>query len=304
MIKASYLSLLESGELEKRVAKLKEALKNCVLCPHQCEVNRLDGEKGACFTLDLAIVSGAQPHFGEETELVGTGGSGTIFFSNCNLRCVFCQNYEISHCGEGEPWDPTELAQVMVQLQRKGCHNINFVSPSHIIPQIVESIYIAAQNGLNIPIVYNTGSYDLTDSLRYLEGIVDIYLPDIKFSDNERGEKYLGVKEYYSIATDALKEMYRQVGNLVTDQNNVAIKGVMIRHLVMPSNLAGTKEIMKFIADELSPDTYVNLMAQYYPSYKSHKYDELSRGLTRAEYSEAIKIAKEAGLTRLITHSF
>lgn len=292
----SYLSLLESGELETRVSKLKEMLRNCVLCPHQCEVNRLEGEKGYCKTLDNAIVSGAQPHFGEEEELVGQFGSGTIFFSNCNLKCVFCQNYEISHCGEGNVVSAEELAKLMLYLQSKKCHNINLVSPGHIVPQIVEGIYIAAKRGLNIPIIYNTNGYDLTDTLKLLNGIIDIYMPDLKFSNDDIAYKYLGVKNYYKIATAAIKEMYNQVGDLKTDHNNTAYKGLLIRHLVMPENLGGTEKIMKFIAKELSPNTYVNIMAQYFPAYKAYNFKELSRGITREEYESAIRYAKLAGL--------
>jgi putative pyruvate formate lyase activating enzyme len=208
MYRPKYLELLDNGELEKRVNKLKEMLTNCVLCPHQCEVNRLKGEKGYCKTLYNPIVSGASPHFGEEDELVGEYGSGTIFFSHCNLKCVFCQNYEISFCGEGSEISVEELAGLMLRLQRKKCHNINLVSPGHIVPQIVEAIYIAAKKGLNIPIVYNSNGYDLTDTLKFLDDVIDIYMPDIKFGDDKSGEKYLGVKSYYDIATSALIEMH------------------------------------------------------------------------------------------------
>lgn len=299
MFKPSYLQLLENGELENRVNILKEMLKNCVLCPHQCEVNRLAGEKGYCKTLEHVIVSGAETHFGEEEELVGRYGSGTIFFSHCNLKCVFCQNYEISHCGEGHEFTTKSLAEIMLSLQKRGCHNINLVSPGHIIPQIVEAIYIAAKKGLSIPIVYNTNGYDLTDSLRLLEGIVDIYMPDIKFADDAIAEKYLKVKQYYTITKNAVKEMYRQVGNLKTDENQIAYRGLLIRHLVMPQNLAHTEKIMKFIAKDLSKDTYVNIMGQYYPAYKAHEYEELSKRITREELGQAIEAAKSAGLNNI-----
>jgi putative pyruvate formate lyase activating enzyme len=292
----SYIKLLENGELERRVLVLNKMLEDCVLCPHQCKVDRLKSEKGYCRTLDKAIVSGAQPHFGEEDELVGNFGSGTIFFSNCNLKCVFCQNYEISHCGEGQEINSKRLAELMLYLQKKKCHNINLVSPGHIVPQIVEAIFIAAQNGLNIPIVYNTNGYDLTDTLKLLDGIVDIYMPDLKFSDDAVAYKYLRVKNYYKIACAAIKEMYRQVGDLKTDDTNIAYRGLLIRHLVMPENLAGTETIMKFIAKEISPNTYVNIMAQYYPAYKAYEFKEISKRLTRQEYQEAIKAAKLSGL--------
>jgi len=265
MLKPSYLSLLENGELQNRVKILKSMLQDCVLCPHQCKVNRLKGERGFCRTLNNVVVSGAEPHFGEEEELVGSYGSGTIFFSHCNLKCVFCQNYEISHCGEGKEITTRKLADLMIHLQNNGCHNINLVSPGHIIPQIVEAIYIAAQNGLSVPIVYNTNGYDLTDTLQLLEGIIDIYMPDIKFSDDITAEKYLKVKQYSTIAQNAVTEMYRQVGDLKVNENDIAYKGLLIRHLVMPQNLAGTEKIMHFIADKLSISTYVHIMSQYYP---------------------------------------
>lgn len=298
MHEPSYLKLLNNGEFKRRSRILKDMLANCVLCPHQCQVNRLKGEKGFCRTLNNVILSGTEVHLGEEAELVGDHGSGTIFFSNCNLKCVFCQNYEISHCGEGYPVSPQELAKSMLSLQETKCHNINLVSPSHIIPQIVEAIYIAAQNGLNIPIVYNSGGYDLIDSLKLLDGIIDIYMPDIKFSDDKAGFKYLGVKDYYKITTKAIKEMYRQVGNLKTNTKNIAIKGLLIRHLVFPQNLAGTEKIMRFIREEISSDTYINIMAQYYPAYKAIAYPELNRGITREEYRDVINIAKSTGLNR------
>lgn len=291
-----YLNLLKTGELKSRAEKLVLMLEDCVLCPHQCKVNRLEGERGFCKTLENPIVSSAQPHLGEEAELVGYYGSGTIFFSHCNLKCSFCQNYEISYCGEGNEMEASRLAQVMLDLQNQKCHNINLVSPSHIIPQIVEAIYIAAQNGLNIPIVYNTGGYDLVDSLRLLDGIIDIYMPDIKFADNELALKYIGVKDYSDIARDAVKEMHRQVGNLKIDHRGIAYRGLLIRHLVLPHNLAGTDEIMEFVANEISKDTYVNIMAQYYPAHKALRIPELSERITEEEYESALRSAEKAGL--------
>ncbi|WP_432665873.1 radical SAM protein [Wukongibacter baidiensis] len=298
MYKPGYLNLLANGELENIVKTLKEMLKDCVLCPHQCSVNRLNGEMGYCKTLDNCIVSGVQPHFGEEEELVGSYGSGTIFFSHCNLSCVFCQNYETSHCGEGTSITIRQLAEMMLSLQRKGCHNINLVSPSHIVPQIVEAIFIAAKKGLNVPIIYNTGGYDLTDTLKLLNGIIDIYMPDIKFSDDDTALKYLRVKSYSTIAKNAVKEMHKQVKDLKTDDRNIAYKGLLIRHLVLPQNLAGTEKIMHFIADEISTNTYVNIMAQYYPAHRAYKFEELSRRISREEYEIAINSAKMAGLKR------
>ncbi len=298
MNEAGYLALLESGELLQRVEVLNKMLEDCVLCPHQCKVNRIKGEIGYCKTLRNVVISAAEPHFGEEEELVGHNGSGTIFFSHCNLRCAFCQNYEISYCGEGKEVTVQKLSELMLSLQKRGCHNINLVSPSHIVPQVIEAIYMAARNGLVIPIVYNSGGYDLTDTLKLMEGIIDIYMPDIKFSSDELARRYIGVKEYSKIARAAVKEMYRQVGNLKVDKQNIAYKGLIIRHLVLPQNLAGTDEIMGFIATELSKDVYVNIMAQYYPEHKAYGILELSRRITREEYREAVESAKQAGLTQ------
>ncbi|HHW70189.1 MAG TPA: radical SAM protein [Clostridiales bacterium] len=296
MVDPSYLKLLETGELEHRVEKLKNILEDCTICPHQCRVNRLNGERGYCRTLDKAIVSSYGPHFGEETELVGYNGSGAIFFSNCNLRCIFCQNYEISQYGIGSEVDSERLSQIMLHLQRQGCNNINLVSPSHVVPHIVEAIYLASQRGLNLPIVYNTNAYDKVSTLRFLDGIIDIYMPDIKFANDLVAYKYTGVKNYYSVAKAAVKEMYRQVGNLKTDNRNIAYRGLLIRHLVLPQNLAGTDKIMEFIANEISKDAYVNIMAQYYPAHRAYEFKELNRLLTRGEYEKAIESAYHAGL--------
>lgn len=298
--KASYLQLLEAGELQRRSEVLNAALANCVLCPHQCEVNRLAGEHGFCGTLKEAVVSSAGPHPGEEDELVGRYGSGTIFFSHCNLKCLFCQNYHISHYGQGRPLDSKRLARLMLNLQQRGCHNINLVSPGHVIPQIVEAILRAAQNGLNLPIVYNTNSYDLSGTLRYLDGIVDIYLADLKFADDAVGRKYMGVSNYYAIASSAVKEMHRQVGELKVNHDNIAYQGLMIRHLLMPQNLADTEKIMDFIAKEVSPYTYINLMGQYHPAYKAYNYPELRKPITPREWRQAVKAARAAGLKQVV----
>ena len=296
MVKPRYLKLLKSGELKSRADILNKRLESCNICPHKCKVNRLEGEKGYCNTPRQAVVSAYQPHFGEERELVGQGGSGTIFFSNCNLECVFCQNYQISQQGRGKEVSADELSRMMLYLQRLGCHNINLVSPSHVVPQIVEGIYLAAKEGLNIPIVYNTNGYDLVETLALLEGIVDIYMPDIKFSDDDVAYEYLGVEGYFSFAKRAIKEMYRQVGNLKLDEAGTAYTGLLIRHLVMPNNLAGTEKIMDFIAREISKDAHVNIMAQYYPANRAYDYEHLDRRLNRREYKEAIEAARYAGL--------
>jgi len=294
-----YLELIKIKELENRVQALHKMLGNCNLCPHQCSVDRLNGEKGFCRTGKNAIVSGYNAHFGEERELVGRYGSGTIFFSYCNLRCVFCQNYEISQCGEGDETTPAELARVMLALQKYGCHNINLVSPSHVVPQIVEAVYLAAKKGLNIPIVYNSGGYDLVDTLKMLEGIIDIYMPDIKFSDEFYAQKYSGVKDYFRIVKKAVQEMHRQVGDLKVDQQGIAYRGLIVRHLVLPDGLAGTEKIMEFLAREISPDTYVNIMAQYHPEHYAYKYPELSKRITGEDYRNAIEAAKKAGLKNI-----
>ncbi len=290
-----YVRLYQAGKLEKRVNALKEKLKNCTVCPHRCRVDRLNNEKGFCRAGRNPAIASYGPHYGEEPVLVGTGGSGTIFFSFCTLKCVFCQNCEISQGGEGYELTASGLARIMLSLQRKGCHNINLVSPTHFVPQIVEALALAVREGLSIPLVYNTGGYDATDTLELLEGIVDIYMPDIKFGDNEKARKYTRADRYCDIARAAVKEMYRQVGNLETEKG-IARKGMLIRHLVMPGNLADTDRVLEFIAKEISRDAFVNLMDQYYPAHKSYLFPELSRRISRSEYMEAVRCARELGL--------
>jgi len=298
-----YIKLTETGELEKRVIALKERLKSCVVCPHHCKVDRPNNERGFCRAGADMVIDGYGPHYGEEEVLVGTGGSGTIFFSYCTLQCVFCQNCEISQYGEGFEVTPSELSNIMLSLQKKGCHNINLVSPSHFVPQIVESISLAAKEGLILPVVYNTGGYDELDTLRLLEGIIDIYMPDIKFGDNVKAKKYTRSAEYFDVARNAIREMHRQVGNLVTDDKGVACKGLIIRHLVMPENLSDTDNVLEFIAKEVSNKSFVNIMAQYYPAHKSYSFPELTRRITRREYNEAVKHAENLGLENIITSS-
>jgi len=296
---ASYRELLKTGELERRAKRALELLEECRLCPRECKVNRLKDERGACRTGRKAVVSSYGPHFGEEAPLVGFNGSGTIFFTWCNSRCVFCQNYEISQLGEGEPVSPEALAEMMLALQRMGCHNINFVTPTHVVPQILEALIIAAEKGLNVPLVYNTGGYDSVETLKLLEGIFDIYMPDMKYSDPEIAEKYSGLKNYPEINKAAVKEMHRQVGDLLLDECGIATRGLLVRHLVLPNGLAGTEEIVRFIAREISPNTYVNIMDQYRPCYRAYEYPELSRRITAQEYLAAVRAAEEAGLRRL-----
>lgn len=296
-----YIQLSQTGAIKERIRMLKEMLKDCVLCPHHCHVDRVNNEKGFCRAGFNMVIDGYGPHYGEESALVGTGGSGTIFFSYCTMQCVFCQNCEISHHGQGYEITPSELAQIMLLLQKKGCHNINFVSPSHYVPQIAEAIYIAAKEGLNIPIVYNTGGYDELHTLKLLDGLIDIYMPDIKFGDNEKGKKYTKSVGYFDIAKIAVKEMHRQVGTLKQNDKGIAYKGLLIRHLVMPGNLADTDKILEFIAREISKDSFVNIMAQYYPAHRSYAFSELSRRITKKEYCEAVRHAENLGMTNIIT---
>jgi len=297
----SYVRLSQNGELEVRIKMLKDRLKSCIICPHRCMVDRQINEKGFCRAGADMVIDGYGPHFGEEDVLVGTNGSGTIFFSFCTLQCVFCQNCEISHYGEGYEVTAPRLAEIMLSLQKRGCHNINLVSPSHYAPQIVESINLAAKDGLSLPIVYNTGGYDDIDTLRLLDGIIDIYMPDIKFGDNEKAKKYTRSAKYYDIAKAAVKEMHRQVGNLKLDGRKIAYKGLLIRHLVMPENLSDTDKVLEFIAEDLSKDSFVNIMSQYYPAHKSYAFPELSRRIGRKEYNEAVEYAGKLGLTNIIT---
>lgn len=294
-----YTDLAAQKELQKRAAVATASLSSCRICPHACEANRLAGHTGFCRAGRLARVSDFGPHFGEEPPLVGRGGSGTIFFAYCNMRCVFCQNYHLSHFGHGKEMDAGELAGVMLSLQAQGCENINLVTPTHYVPQILEALGAAAEKGLCLPLVYNCGSYESTDTLRLLDGIVDIYLPDTKYSDPGKACCYSGVRDYPARMFDSLKEMYRQVGDLVLDRRGVAVRGLLIRHLVMPGGLPDTAEVLRFIARELSPDTYVNIMGQYRPAFRAREYTEINRKPTRREMAEAFNIAREFGLRRV-----
>jgi len=296
---ASYRRLLEEGRLTQRVAEARERLRRCHVCPRHCEVNRLEDERGFCLVGARPFVSSYGPHFGEEEPLRGRHGSGTIFFGSCNLRCVYCQNYEISQLREGTDVSTVELAEMMLSLQDRGCHNINLVTPSHQVPQILEGLLVAADRGLRIPLVYNTSSYDELGTLRLLDGVVDLYLPDFKYSDAAVALRYSQVESYPAVAKAAIKEMHRQVGNLVLDEQGLAVRGVLVRHLVLPGGLAGTAEVMRFLAEELSPDTYVNIMDQYRPCYKAFHYPPLNRGITAEEFEEAVRLAKVNGLRRL-----
>jgi putative pyruvate formate lyase activating enzyme len=298
MFEPAYLTLLRSGELSARVRDAYRRLEACDICLRECGVNRREDVLGTCRTGEHALVASAGPHFGEESPLVGRGGSGTIFFTWCNLRCQYCQNYTISQLGEGEPVTPEELASTMLGLEARGCHNINFVSPSHVVPQILAATLIAAQAGLRVPLVYNTGGYDSLETLALLDGVFDLYMPDMKYAAAAVAERYSQVRNYPAINQAAVREMHRQVGDLCLDERGVATRGLLVRHLVLPEGLAGTGEIARFLAD-LSPDTYLNVMDQYRPCYNARALPPLDRRITPLEYQEAVRLAHEAGLRRL-----
>lgn len=299
----AYIKTFEEGRLRERVQEAIELLRVCQLCPRNCRVNRLQDRKAACRTGRLARVASAFQHFGEEDCLRGWNGSGTIFFSWCNLRCVFCQNYETSQLGEGQEVTPQELAQLMVGLQKAGCHNINFVTPEHVVPQILEALLIAVERGLRIPLVYNTGAYDGTESIRLMDGVVDIYMPDFKLWDSKRSLTYLRAKDYPDVARQAITAMHEQVGVLKVDEEGLALRGVLVRHLVMPGMLDDTQAIMQWLAS-LSTDTFVNVMDQYSPAHKAAidpRYREINRHITDEELNTAFRHAREAGLWRFDT---
>jgi len=296
----SYRGLLHNGELAKRARSAHAHLKRCDLCANQCHVNRLQSIKGAvCRTGGQAVVYSHGAHFGEERPLVGRFGSGTIFFSRCNLRCLFCQNWEISQRDEGRAVSSEELAAMMLDLQELGCHNINCVSPSHVVAQILAALAIAAEQGLRVPLVYNTGGYDSLEALSLLDGVVDIYMPDMKFADSATAQKYTRACNYPVVNQMAVKEMHRQVNELVLDEQGIAQRGMLIRHLVLPENSAGTDQILAFIAREISPNTYLNLMDQYRPCYRASEFQPLDRRLSRSEFQMAKVQAKKHGLHRL-----
>ncbi len=294
----SYLRLSRK-DLTGKIMKASEMLKHCTLCPRNCNVDRVSGERGFCRTGDRPFVSSWNAHFGEEAPLTGSRGSGTIFFTHCNLGCLFCQNWTISHGDEGQEMSFEALADIMITLQNYGCHNINFVTPTHQVPMILASLVIAIDKGLKIPLVYNCGGYESLETIRLLDGIIDIYMPDFKYADPETAKEFSKAEDYPSVAKSAVKEMHRQVGDLVIDDKGVAHKGLLVRHLVLPEGLAGTEEIVKFLVNEISPDTYTNIMAQYYPCYKAHEHPPLDRRLTGEEFRKAVKTAKDAGLKRL-----
>jgi putative pyruvate formate lyase activating enzyme len=297
-IRASYRDRLTRDELKERANHLESLLDPCVVCPRACHARRKHGEYGVCRSTDDVIVSSAGPHFGEEPPLVGLKGSGTIFFCSCNLKCLFCQNYEISHLRHGRVVSRLQLAELMLSLQRAGCHNINLVTPTHVTPQIIEALVLARDDGLSIPLVYNCGGYESVQTLSLLKDIVDIYMPDVKYSDNEHARRYSGVKDYWEFVRAAVLEMQRQVGCLEVDAEGIAIRGLLIRHLVLPNGIAGSKRVMEFIAREVSKDSYVNIMDQYRPAYRASAHRELNRSLTSHEYLEVTNYASMMGLAR------
>ncbi len=300
----SYISLYKSGELKKRAARLNKILSACTLCPRECKVDRKKGEKGICRATNTIRIAKAVPHFGEEPPVSGTKGSGTIFFSFCNLRCCFCQNYQISHEALGQDLSEAELARKMLSLQKKGCHNINLVSASHFLPQIISALFLAVKEGLCIPIVYNTNGYESIKTLELLSGIVDIYLPDAKYSDDKTAEKYSFAKDYPKINMLAINEMFRQTGHLKLDNNGIAVKGLVVRHLVLPKNLAGTKDVFQNLKRAIGTDLFISFMAQYKPCHKAKEDKDLSAFLSKQEYLKAIDILFDLGFKNGWTQDF
>jgi putative pyruvate formate lyase activating enzyme len=294
----SYIHLFEKGELSHRIRLLKGFLQECRLCPRECKVNRLNGEIGYCKAGSELMVSSTFPHLGEEPPLVGYHGSGTIFLTHCNLRCIFCQNYDISHLGTGERITSSDLARVMLRLQEMGCHNINFVTPTQYAPQILSSFPEAIEKGLRLPIVYNCSGYESLEVIRLLEGMVDIYMPDVKYLDEKHSKRFSNAPDYPEVVKQVLKEMHRQVGDLTMDSKGIAERGLLIRHLVMPNGVASSEAVLKFIAEEISVHSYVNVMDQYRPEYRANEYPEINRRITHKEYLEAIQWAKGFHLYR------
>ncbi|WP_448335264.1 radical SAM protein [Bellilinea sp.] len=295
----AYLHLLESGKAQQRIDEAYAHLQACDVCPLRCGVNRLEGELGVCKTGVKAQVSSFGAHLGEEEPLRGWAGSGTIFFARCNLRCVFCQNFEISQVGRGREVEPEVLAEIMLRLQEAGCHNINLVSPTHVVPQIIAAVLIAVQAGLRLPLVYNSGGYDSLEMLALLDGIVDIYMPDMKYGDDDTARRYSKVPRYVEVNQAAVREMQRQVGDLQLDEQGIARRGLLVRHLVLPNQLAGTEKVLQFLAEEISKSVYLNLMDQYHPAYQAGNYEELNRPITTQEYQQALAAARRWGLMRL-----
>jgi putative pyruvate formate lyase activating enzyme len=296
--KPVYLKTYSQGLLKEKTIKSLNLLEKCTLCPRKCGVNRMLNEKGFCQTGKHALVAVCTPHFGEEAPLVGTRGAGTIFFSFCNLKCVFCQNYHVSHNGEGKPVSDTELADMMMSLQQAGCHNINFVTPSHVVPQILCALEKAIEKGLTVPLVYDTSGFDSVETLKLLEGVIDIYMPDFKFWNPQIAGRFCDAPDYPEVVKRAVVEMHRQVGDLIMDESGIAQHGLIIRHLVMPGGMAQTREVMAFIANRISPDSYVNIMAQYKKYAPMDGIEALCKSISKHDYEIALREAKEQGLSR------
>ncbi len=294
----SYLKLAKTGELSKRANELLSRLQSCDICPRECGVDRTAGDLGFCGTSAELMISSAHPHYGEEKPLSGTRGSGTIFLTGCNLRCIYCQNYDISHLGVGKIITTRELTKHMLRLQNIGCHNINFVTPTHYVPQLVKGISNAVEHGLKLPIVYNCGGYEKVEILKLLDGIIDIYMPDMKYGRSFEAEKYSKAKNYPEVCFKAISEMQRQVGDLKLDKRGIAYRGLLIRHLVLPNDIAGSSEILKFISEQISKNAYINIMDQYHPEFDGWKFPELSRVPTAKEYKDVVKLAEKFGLKR------
>lgn len=300
----AYEKLEREGKLAQRIEQAYAFFENCHLCPRRCGVNRRKGEKGFCQAPMNPVIFSYHPHFGEEMSITGKNGSGTIFFSNCNLRCIFCQNWPIAHEGRGKEVRDEDLAEMMLALQKMGCHNINLVTPTHVMPNILNATRIALKKGLRLPLFYNTSGYERVEILKILDGIVDIYKPDMKYMDSDKAAKYSsGASDYPEVAKKAVLEMHRQVGDLKIDEEGIAYRGLLIRHLVMPNRVAGTEKFVKWVAENLSKSTYVNIMAQYRVEYKAYEYPEIARGITVEEFMEAMEWAKRYGLTNLDPHS-
>jgi putative pyruvate formate lyase activating enzyme len=295
----SYLKLSQE-ELNQRIEKLFKILENCEVCPRKCQVNRLKNKKsGFCRLGFLPMVSAYHPHFGEESVLVGKKGSGTIFFTSCNLSCCFCQNYDISQLRQGQEISFERLAEMMIELQNLGSCNINFVTPTCQVPQIIKTLVIAREQGLKLPLVYNTNTYDSVETLKLLDGIFDIYMPDVKYSDDKNAQKYSNAPHYFEIMKKAIKEMYRQVGDLIINEEGIAIRGLLVRHLVLPNGLAGSEKIFEFLAKEISQNTFLNIMDQYYPCFRANEFPELNRRITNKEYQTTVNLAQKFYLKRL-----
>ena len=295
----AYRKTLQTGELEEKSTVLAGLLSNCDICPRKCGIDRIAGEVGICGVGERVWVSNYGPHHGEEDPLRGGNGSGTIFFSGCNLNCLYCQNADISQKLTGMEISTRELANLMLELQGMACHNINLVSPTHVVPQIAEAIYLAAVDGLTLPIVYNSGGYDSLQTLQYLNGIIDIYMPDMKYSDEKVGRDFSGIPSYPAVNQAAVLEMHRQVGDLRISADGVAERGLLIRHLVLPNGLAGSQQILRFIAEKISVDTYLNIMDQYRPAYQAYRKIDINRRITRSEYLDIVHYAESLGMTRL-----